>query len=162
MKWKRIIITILICVITASILSGPLVYAPSANSGPKIDKVYVMNTDPIPVDVSGWLHTTKSGREVISAVEGGKAYTLFETETKGYKQLTIRLLVTGPDCNFQIFWWVFDEDVGVWDAIKYSEVTLSHGSMFVQTYDVIGDNCTVFVSTQSTVSSAGCYYYLTT
>jgi hypothetical protein len=162
MKWKRIIITILICVITASILSGPLVYAPSANSGPKVDKVYVINTDPMPVDVSGWLHTTKSGREVISIVEGGIAHTLFETETKGYKQLTIRLLVTGPDCNFQIFWWVWDEDVGVWDRMNSSEVTVAHASMFVQTYDVIGDRFTIYVNTQATVSSAGCYYYLTT
>jgi len=119
------------------------------------DGVEITNTEGIPADVSGWLHTTKSGDEHMVDVDPFYM-TLAYVETKGYRLLAIRLAVWGGDCTFLLRWYAGGY------AMAEETITITAAHEDYRTYDVIGETLHIQVKSPDNAENADLYYYLTT
>lgn len=142
-------------------LSAVMVYAPPSGSNSPFNNVVITNTDPIPVDVSGWLHTTKS--EVIHS-DNFFGVEWIGIDTAGYRQLTIRCYAS-EDCYFQFQWFVDNPD-----EFGLPGTTIAAETHFVPdnevldvTLEVIGDTLSVNVGIEGAeFADLDACYYMTT
>jgi hypothetical protein len=122
------------------------------------DGVEVTNFDEMPdvnLDVSGWLHTTKSGdAHMANTLPSYMSLDLFET--KGYRLLAVRFVAgSSSDCTFLLRW-------TAGSYVMYEETfTVMAGNEEYHTYDVIGELLSIQVKSPDS-TDAYSYYYLTT
>ena len=82
--------------------------------------VIINDDDPIDVDVSGWLHTTSSGKSVFEVPDGtyNKHFSQF-INTEGYRKVTITVKSDTLDTQFSVLYYnqdtVSTNNYSYWD-----------------------------------------------
>lgn len=147
LRIKKTITLLTVCMLVFVSFSVVMVYAPRPEDGVSpFQNVEVVNTDPIPVDVttttlnvnadvSGWLHTTKSGDikgvSVPSTISG---VDVLDEETDGYRKVTLVINNTGAiDCAFAVRFRLSGPII-----YDLAFLIVNAGDLFVETYDVQG------------------------
>jgi hypothetical protein len=129
--------------------------------------VEVANSNPLTVDVSGWLHTTKQGSQVWNQGYGpGPFYSQMVIDTNGYREITIVFYANENNAEFEIDW-MLDGDFSTREEWVYSTEKTASGSSedyFFKTYPIQGENLRIFfyVASASATTTIELHYYMTT
>jgi hypothetical protein len=127
------------------------------SSGSEVNEVVVTNTDPIPVDVTGWLHTTQSDYKYLDDVSTWSM--LFDIDTTGYRQITFGIYAYNEGCEISLDWYVHDPFSFAYDWT----LTVGADGEILYTYDIICDELIVWAKTTGASSTdVWAYYYMTT